>query len=109
VGRHPDVQRTLSPQFLTAGGDVLGQLLQPGPPANGGPRPPCAVRSYQVGSNATFTDLGLSNDARSKHPGGVNVDTCDGSVRLIKNSVSIYASKAIASSQGGEVVGSDAN
>jgi hypothetical protein len=51
----------------------------------------------------------LFNDARSKQPGGVNVDMCDGGVRLIKNSVNLSDFKAIASSKGGEVVSSDAN
>jgi prepilin-type N-terminal cleavage/methylation domain-containing protein/prepilin-type processing-associated H-X9-DG protein len=45
--------------------------------------------------------------ARSNHSGGVNVGFCDGSVRFIKNSVSRPTYQALASSQGGEVVGSD--
>jgi len=80
----------------------------PPPPAIGGQNPPCAVWSYQVSSGGTFTGLGLFNDARSKHPGGVNVGMCDGSVRFMKNSVNIYTFQAIASSKGSEVVSSDA-
>jgi len=78
------------------------------PPAPAkGPNPPCAVTTYQVTSGGTFTGLGLFNDARSKHPGGVNVGMCDGSVRFMKNSVNIYTFQAIASTKGGEVVSSD--
>jgi len=80
----------------------------PAPPAKGGPNPPCAVWTYQVSSGGTFTGLGLFNDARSKHPGGVNVGMCDGSVRFIKNSVNIYTYQSIASTKGTEVVSSDA-
>jgi prepilin-type N-terminal cleavage/methylation domain-containing protein/prepilin-type processing-associated H-X9-DG protein len=46
--------------------------------------------------------------ARSRHSGGVNVGLCDGSVKFIKNSVSPPTYQAISSSQGGEVVSSDA-
>jgi prepilin-type N-terminal cleavage/methylation domain-containing protein/prepilin-type processing-associated H-X9-DG protein len=73
-----------------------------------GQNPPCAATTYQVSSGGTFTGLGLFNDARSKHPGGVNVGMCDGSVRFIKNSVNIYTFQAIASTKGGEVVSADA-
>jgi len=80
----------------------------PPAPSPQGINPPCAVWTYQVASDGTFTGLGLFNAARSKHPGGVNVGMCDGSVRFIKNSVNIYTFQAIASSKGGEVVSSDA-
>ncbi len=72
-----------------------------------GNNPPCAATTYQVSSGGTFTGLGLFNDARSKHPGGVNVGMCDGSVRFIKNTVNIYTFQALASAKGGEVVSSD--
>ena len=70
-------------------------------------QPTLAATTYQVSSGGTFTGLGLFNDARSKHPGGVNVGMCDGSVRFIKNSVNINTFQAIASTKGGEVVSSD--
>ena len=85
VGRRPDVHRALSAQFVPARRDVRTQLLQ----SHRG-NPPCTATTYQVSSGGTFTGLGLFNDARSKHPGGVNVGMCDGSVRFIKNSVNIY-------------------
>ncbi len=51
--------------------------------------------------------LGMNNIPRSKHPGGVNVGMCDGSVRFIKNSVNIYIFQALSSAKGGEVISSD--
>jgi prepilin-type N-terminal cleavage/methylation domain-containing protein/prepilin-type processing-associated H-X9-DG protein len=46
--------------------------------------------------------------ARSRHPGGVNVGFCDGSVKFIKNSVNPLTFMALSSTQGGEVISSDA-
>ncbi|MHC5543034.1 DUF1559 family PulG-like putative transporter [Singulisphaera rosea] len=45
--------------------------------------------------------------ARSRHPGGVNVGLCDGSVRFVKNSVSLVTWKALATRAGGEVISAD--
>jgi len=70
--------------------------------------PPCAATTYQVSSGGTFTGLGLFNDARSKHPGGVNVGMCDGSVRFVKNSINVYTFQALASTRGAEIVSADA-
>jgi prepilin-type N-terminal cleavage/methylation domain-containing protein/prepilin-type processing-associated H-X9-DG protein len=79
----------------------------PPAPAPAGINPPCALTTYNVTSGGTFTGLGLFNAARSKHPGGVNVGMCDGSVRFVKNSVNILTFQALGSSKGGEVVSSD--
>ncbi len=46
--------------------------------------------------------------SRSRHPGGVNVLLGDGSVRFIKDSISIPTWKALSSRAGGEVISSDA-
>jgi prepilin-type N-terminal cleavage/methylation domain-containing protein/prepilin-type processing-associated H-X9-DG protein len=46
--------------------------------------------------------------ARSRHPGGVNVGMGDGSVRFIKNTISLNIWSALSSAQGGEVISSDA-
>ena len=46
--------------------------------------------------------------ARSRHPGGVNMSLCDGSVRFVKNTVSLVTWKALATRAGGEVVSADA-
>jgi prepilin-type N-terminal cleavage/methylation domain-containing protein/prepilin-type processing-associated H-X9-DG protein len=46
--------------------------------------------------------------ARSKHPGGVNVLFCDGSVRFIKNSIHVPTWQALSTRGLGEVISSDA-
>jgi prepilin-type processing-associated H-X9-DG protein len=45
--------------------------------------------------------------ARSQHPGGANVLAGDGSVRFIKDSVSLQAWRALDTRNGGEVLSSD--
>ena len=45
--------------------------------------------------------------ARSRHTAGINAALCDGSVRFISNSISLTTWRALGSSQGGEVLGSD--
>jgi prepilin-type processing-associated H-X9-DG protein len=45
--------------------------------------------------------------ARSRHPGGVNTLMGDGSVRFIKNTISIATWQAISTTKGGEVVNAD--
>jgi len=42
--------------------------------------------------------------ARSKHPGGVNVGLCDGSVRFISETIDLATWRALGSIAGGEVV-----
>ena len=46
--------------------------------------------------------------ARSRHPGGVNTAMCDGSVRFAKNSINIFIWRALSTTNGGEVISSDA-
>ena len=62
----------------------------------GGVNPPC-----------TNADVTWYTAARSKHPGGVNVAMCDGSVKFIKDAISLNTWQAISSTQGGEIVSSD--
>jgi prepilin-type N-terminal cleavage/methylation domain-containing protein/prepilin-type processing-associated H-X9-DG protein len=45
--------------------------------------------------------------ASSRHPGGVNVCLMDGSVRFVKNSVSLTTWWALGTKQGGEIISSD--
>jgi prepilin-type processing-associated H-X9-DG protein len=45
--------------------------------------------------------------SRSRHPGGVNVLFCDGSVKFVKNSVSQAVWWALGSRALGEVISSD--
>ena len=61
--------------------------------------PPCQQRS-----NGTFRDMFA---ARSRHPGGVNALFCDGSVRFIKDSISLVTWRAASTSRGGEVISAD--
>ncbi|MCI0457579.1 MAG: DUF1559 domain-containing protein [Gemmataceae bacterium] len=56
----------------------------------------------------TGTGLGAARffmGSRSKHPGGVNVALCDGSVRFVSNNVDLFAWTALSSMAGGEVMG----
>ena len=48
------------------------------------------------------------NAARSAHSGGVNVFFCDGSVKLIKDSISLPTWRALSTKDGGEIVSGDA-
>ena len=45
--------------------------------------------------------------ANSNHPGGVNVTFTDGSVRFIKDSISLVTWQALGTRNGGEVISSD--
>jgi prepilin-type N-terminal cleavage/methylation domain-containing protein/prepilin-type processing-associated H-X9-DG protein len=49
----------------------------------------------------------IMNTANSYHPGGVNVTLCDGSVRFVKDTVSLPTWRALGSRNGGEVISSD--
>jgi prepilin-type processing-associated H-X9-DG protein len=44
---------------------------------------------------------------KSKHSGGVNVGFCDGSVRFIKNTISVNTFRSISTTQGNEQVSAD--
>jgi prepilin-type N-terminal cleavage/methylation domain-containing protein/prepilin-type processing-associated H-X9-DG protein len=45
--------------------------------------------------------------ARSRHAGGVNASLCDGSVRFVRNTVSLNTWMALGTANGGEVIGED--
>jgi prepilin-type N-terminal cleavage/methylation domain-containing protein/prepilin-type processing-associated H-X9-DG protein len=47
-------------------------------------------------------------NASSRHPGGVNMLLCDGSVKFVKNSVAVQTWWALGTMAGGEVVSADA-
>jgi prepilin-type N-terminal cleavage/methylation domain-containing protein/prepilin-type processing-associated H-X9-DG protein len=57
----------------------------------------------RIGSGAR-SDLSNSD---SWHPGGVNVSLADGSVRFVKNSISLQTWMALGTRAGGEVISSD--
>jgi prepilin-type N-terminal cleavage/methylation domain-containing protein/prepilin-type processing-associated H-X9-DG protein len=58
------------------------------------PNPPCAFRTvaYVFG-------------ARSRHPGGVNVAMCDGSLRFVLGDIDITTWRALSTTMGDEVIG----
>jgi prepilin-type N-terminal cleavage/methylation domain-containing protein/prepilin-type processing-associated H-X9-DG protein len=60
--------------------------------------PPC------VGQTATS---GIIVSARSFHSGGVNAGMCDGSVRWIKNAISLPTWRALSTISGGEIISAD--
>jgi prepilin-type processing-associated H-X9-DG protein len=70
------------------------------------PNPPCAATT---GACATelYVGLGLVNVPRSQHPGGVNVGMVDGTVRLVKDSVDLHIFRALSSTKGNELIGTD--
>jgi prepilin-type N-terminal cleavage/methylation domain-containing protein/prepilin-type processing-associated H-X9-DG protein len=45
--------------------------------------------------------------ARSRHPGGVNVALCDGSIRFVRNTIALNTWMALGTMNGGEVIGED--
>ena len=58
-------------------------------------------------TNTAWDLLSLDTAARSLHPGGVNVALADGSVRFMKNTVSIPVWRALGTRNGGEVLSAD--
>ncbi|MEO6811751.1 MAG: DUF1559 domain-containing protein [Isosphaeraceae bacterium] len=63
------------------------------------PNPPCMVSTTSQPSMFA---------ARSRHSGGINVTMGDGSVRFIKNTINPFIWRALSTTQGGEVISSDA-
>jgi prepilin-type processing-associated H-X9-DG protein len=61
--------------------------------------PPCA------GASSIYS---ITTAARSRHPAGVNVGLADGSVRFVKDSINILSWRALSTTQGNEVLSSDA-
>src|SRR5271157_3965009 len=50
---------------------------------------------------------GITNAARSRQPGGVNVGLADGSVRYVKDTINLFAWRALSTTHGNEVISSD--
>ena len=65
--------------------------------------------NYPYGQNppCTVADLIWYHAARSRHPGGVNVTMCDGSVKFVKNTINLNTYSALSTTQGNEVISSD--
>jgi prepilin-type processing-associated H-X9-DG protein len=78
----------------TSSPDDLGAASYCGPAGN----PRCVAQTATTG---------LVLSARSRHPGGVNAGMGDGSIRFIKNSISLPTSRPLPTTRAGEVVSSD--
>jgi prepilin-type N-terminal cleavage/methylation domain-containing protein/prepilin-type processing-associated H-X9-DG protein len=65
--------------------------------------PPCTGGTYTSSTPLTSLTFG----SRSRHPGGVNALFGDGSVKFIKNSISLPVWRALSTTHGGEVISSD--
>jgi prepilin-type N-terminal cleavage/methylation domain-containing protein/prepilin-type processing-associated H-X9-DG protein len=68
-----------------------------------------AYNHYTTPNSTTLDCLNSANNfglktARSRHPGGVNLMLCDGSVRFVGNSVTLQVWRALATRAGGETV-----
>ena len=64
-----------------------------------GTRFPCTTTS-----TATLPRMQL---ARSRHTGGVNAALCDGSVRFVRDTISLPTWRAMGTAWGGETLGND--
>ena len=65
-----------------------------------------ARRAPCINDTATLNNHSLAS--RSFHPGGVNVLFCDGSVRFIKDSISLVTLGSLSTQGAGEVISADA-
>ena len=73
--------------------------------------PPCKFRNTGPGAFPGDTTPAINGDtygSRSRHPGGVNTVLADGSVRFVKDSINIQTWRALSTTQGGEIISSDA-
>ena len=68
------------------------------------------VYPYQTNPPASVATgtAGTYMGVRSRHSGGVNTGFCDGSVKFIKNSVSLQTWRALSTARGNEVLSGDA-
>ena len=73
--------------------DVIYSMLSCNYPYNN--NPPCTQMSTAMPSMFA---------SRSRHPGGVQVALCDGSVHFISNNIDITVWRALSTTHGGEVV-----
>ena len=74
--------------------------------------PPNAVscsgmQGMMMSGKTAMVNLSFQSPPSSSHSGGVNVLMGDGSVRFVKDSVALAAWRALATRNGGEVLGSD--
>jgi prepilin-type N-terminal cleavage/methylation domain-containing protein/prepilin-type processing-associated H-X9-DG protein len=72
----------------------------------GGGCGPTSVPGFPCTTTSTTT-LPRMQLARSRHTGGVNAALCDGSVRFVRNTISLATWRAAGTAQGGEVFAND--
>jgi prepilin-type N-terminal cleavage/methylation domain-containing protein/prepilin-type processing-associated H-X9-DG protein len=84
--------------FLTPNSSFPDALFSPYYCINVAPNPPC------IGATTALPD---NYAARSRHVGGVNVAMGDGSVRFVRNAISVQTWRAMSTTRGGEVVSAD--
>ena len=98
-----------SPSTTLLGGYSRGTYWQLGQPHNGSYNHVMAPNSWSCSSSTdTLNNTIGAYGASSRHSGGVNVLFGDGSVKFIKDSISLPTWWAIATRAGEEVVSSDA-
>ncbi len=68
-----------------------------------GARAPCLRGSGFGGGSLTTLNM-VVHTARSRHPGGVNVAMCDGSVQFVSESTALRVWQSLATPAGGEIV-----
>ena len=85
--------------YLAPNSEFPDVLFSPYYCKSGPPNPPC------LGATPALPD---NYAARSRHPGGVNAAMADGSVRFVKDAVSLATWRALSTTRGGEAVSSDA-
>ncbi len=61
--------------------------------------PPCLPATTALPPTLAF---------RSRHPGGVQMVFCDGSVKFIKNTINLFVWRGLGTTQGGEITSADA-
>ncbi len=66
----------------------------------------CALDSFTDSLHTRAIHAGVFS-ASSRHPGGVNAATMDGSVRFVSSGINLAIWRALSTRSGGEVVGSD--
>jgi prepilin-type N-terminal cleavage/methylation domain-containing protein/prepilin-type processing-associated H-X9-DG protein len=66
----------------------------------------CGGTGFANGTGA-MVNMAMDSPPSSAHPGGVNVLLCDGSVRLVTDSISLTTWQALGTRNGGDLLGSD--
>lgn len=71
---------------------------------NNGDNPPCIFTTVSSSGGNSSDDKVFVYGARSKHPGGVNVSMCDGSVTFVSDNILLSVWRDLSSSRGGEII-----